>query len=198
MSASGVWCVMAARDDDLAPYAGRFATLLAEYWADPRTGRLWEGWRSRPELVPADENVSRIFQELAGTHPIADPDIRLVRDCQRTAADDAVPPVVAVTRKVDPAGILFHGLGPARAVAIPGAFGNFLLTAAECRTAWPAVQGAFSLDQGERSAVLERMETWLLSGDAPLDVEELLDGLPRIWAQALELGLGLCATTETI
>jgi hypothetical protein len=203
-----MWVLLVAPDEDLGRYQARFAALLAEHAARPDVQALWRGWLANPALVHGYtvrpdgrsrylDEPNEAFLRLGATYPIADPDLGLVRDCQNLAGDgrDAV---VIVTREVDPVAALFHGLGPARATRLPGFFGNFVLTSAECRAAEPAVGEAFGLDDQEQAAVLDRIDQWLETGDTDKPAEQILRAVPAIWGRATRLGLGVCATTEAI
>jgi hypothetical protein len=210
MSWVGIWTVMQVRDDVLQPHRARFAGLLDAHADDPEVRVALQRWRSKPELVkglrptnpgqtPAYlvlDEPSTSFHHLSSGHPIffADPD--WVYTMLAGLAEPGVEKYFVVTDRLNPTAALFHGLGPARAAALPGYFGSFLLNAAETREALPAVVQAFTLDAAEREAAVIRMRDWATMGD-DLDAEALLRDFPRVWEEAVQNGLGLCGYTET-
>lgn len=101
-----------------------------------------------------------------------------------------VEPVIVSVRKDNPVAALFHGLGPARAAALPGWAGDAVLTSDAVRRLLPAVEAAFAVTGAERARLLARIDDW--TGDQ--EPEELLDGPLRVWRDAAGAGMGLLAS----
>jgi hypothetical protein len=105
---------------------------------------------------------------------------------------------VAAMRKGDPVAALFYGLGFAAARTLPGRSGCFLLTPDEVRAAVPAASAILGMDARRRARVAARIRAWLeVSGDEPdLDVDELVDGMPRMLLRAADLGRGAVGVVQ--
>jgi hypothetical protein len=212
MSSMGVWSVVAIRDEDVRRFAPLLRPLIEAAAGDPATAERYRWWAAAPERVrgfrpsPPGSRRLELNEESESfrcipAHPLgetraADPECAVTR-CQ-DAYVRAVEPFVAVTRRCDPVAALFHGLGPARAAALPGFFGDFILSSDEAGAALPALRAALTFRPGaEREAATARMRDWLFNlGDADQEPDELFGGLLPCWEHAVRLGLGLSGVTE--
>ncbi|SDT83362.1 hypothetical protein SAMN05216371_8184 [Streptomyces sp. TLI_053] len=96
----------------------------------------------------------------------------------------------AACRKGYPAVGLAHALGPERWAALPGWFGNFVLTPGEVRSSLPAVEAALGFGPGERAAAELRLHD-VLDEVSDHDATALLDDLVPVWRRAADTGQGL-------
>ncbi|GLW70482.1 hypothetical protein Kpho02_27810 [Kitasatospora phosalacinea] len=203
MGFTGVWVVAALPDTELArlPEAdelfvppvevggertwweevherGRAGRGTRRLWEDEdadRLGRLIGGWYG--ETGPAEEFRGAVMGQLEGWGPEPEPEWFFA----------------AVARKAFPFGALAYGVGPGAVLALPGWFGEFVLTADQVRERLPEFEAALEWSGEERERVLDRLRAWLADlGDAPdHPAEELLDGPLRVarWAAARGWGL---------
>ncbi|MFB7675807.1 hypothetical protein ACFC26_30810 [Kitasatospora purpeofusca] len=112
------------------------------------------------------------------------------------AHEKAGPFLKSACRKGYPAVGLAHALGPNRFRALPGWFGNFVLTPEEVRTALPAVEAALTLlPSGRRSAEVRLRE--VLEEVSAEDADTLLDSLLPTWRRAAAEGQGLIGAQVT-
>ncbi|MFF4340238.1 hypothetical protein ACFY00_09905 [Kitasatospora sp. NPDC001540] len=199
MGYTGVWVVAALPDAELARFpkadelfvppvevegerawwealyersrAGRGARRLWEDEDADRLGRLIGGWYG--ETGPAEE-----FRE-AVMGWLEEPEPELF--------------FAGVVRKAFPFGALAYGVGPGAVLALPGWFGEFVLTADQLRARLPEFEAVLERSGEERERVLDRVRAWLADlGDAPdYPVEELLDGPLRVARRAAARGWGL-------
>lgn len=105
---------------------------------------------------------------------------------------------LAAARKGDPTAALGYALGPERMSRLPGRWGDFLLRAAEVRSALPAAEAALHLSEKQRSTVTDRIRDWMTGmADAPgHDADELVDGPLRVLRHAARQGLGAIGLTR--
>ena len=112
--------------------------------------------------------------------------------------DEPLRAIFAATPGLPTLSLLYVGLGPERALWLPGLMGNFALTHDQLAELAHAVRHAHALPPVERAAAVERMYSLLKAGNAHgFPVAHLLTGLPDLIGSALGRGLGLVGATMT-
>jgi hypothetical protein len=163
----------------------------------PETEAIWVPPRYRSRSIETDEVAQPIFALFWSAElPWSDANFFFGR--LEEPADD-LDHEVWVTRKLCPAAVLLTGLGWERVQRLPGLAGNYLLGADEVRAGLPEIEAVFALSRDEREAVLSRMGLWEETGDAgaAIDLDRMLDAIPRLHRRAAERGAGIlsCAST---
>ena len=199
MGMSSFWAVGALGAEDIAELARRAGPAIEAAAARPSAVAAWERWERDAArgggAVPvwgADgyhtEAARHLFDMVNDSAFEA-----LDRSCELHVMewwerfDPDIEPYIGAARKDNPVAALFHGLGPARAAALPGWAGDAVLTSAEVRRLLPAVEGALAVTGAERTRVLARIDDWKFDEEH----EELLDGPLRAWRNAAGAGAGL-------
>ncbi|WP_159073651.1 hypothetical protein [Streptomyces sp. RTd22] len=202
MAMSSFWTVGALGAEDIAELARRAGPAIEAAAARPSAVAAWERWERDAArgggAVPvrgADRNHTEaawhLFEMVNDSAFEA-----LSSSCELHVMEwwdrfsDNVDPFIEAYRKDNPVAALFHGLGPARAAALPGWAGDAVLTSAEVRRLLPAVEAAFAMTGAERTRVLARIDDWPSLQEEP---EELLDQPLRVWRDTAGAGMGLLA-----
>ncbi|MFD0277744.1 hypothetical protein ACFVHB_28055 [Kitasatospora sp. NPDC127111] len=202
----GMWVLAPLPDEAVADVAAVLRPPVERQRSLERTQELWQQWCAAPERVGGLRRVghgrgrtmtldadSEAFQELSGACPLAEYDQEIYAALDRLPAHWQRLALAAGCSKGYPAAALAHGLGPTRFAALPGWFGDMLLTARQVRTALPAVERALTLPPGERRAAEDRTVEWLCdSGDGhPREAAAMLDGVLPFWRAAAAEGAGV-------
>ncbi|MEU0844357.1 hypothetical protein ABZ370_33445 [Streptomyces sp. NPDC005962] len=202
MGMSSFWAVGALGAEDIGELARRAAPAIAAAAARPSAVAAWGRWERDAArgggAVPVWGADGYNTEEALHLYGMVDDSAfdALDRSCELHVMewwdrfDGDVDPFIVAVRKDNPVAALFHGLGPARAAALPGWAGDAVVTSAGVRRLLPAVEGAFALTGAERARALARIGDW--PGDQ--EPEELLDGPPRVWQDAAGAGMGLLAS----
>ncbi|MEU1800518.1 hypothetical protein [Streptomyces sp. NPDC019937] len=198
---SSFWAVGALAAEDIAELARRAAPAIAAAAARPSAIAAWGRWERdaargggavqvwRPDGYNTEEalRLYDMVNDSAFDAMDSDHELHVMEWWDRFDPD--IEPYIAAVRKDNPVAALFHGLGPARAAALPGWAGDVVLTSDEVRRLLPAVEGALAVTGAERARVLARIDDW--PGDK--EPEDILDGPLRAWRNAAGAGAGLLA-----
>ncbi|GAA3841963.1 hypothetical protein GCM10022403_087570 [Streptomyces coacervatus] len=213
MGFTSAWSISAHDDAFIAALAPRLLPLIAADRDQPLARERWDRWRREPlpdfrtwwkpfghscsreadaldsfsELTAAGDHVQKMYDGLTPEDgsPLLTDIWNLV-----TGAGDIF---VSVQSKEFALRSFFHAIGPARAAALPGWCGNFLLTAAEVRQTLPALEQALDFTPPERAKA--EAQDWL---DYHNDEESVLDGPLRMWQHAASHGHGLCGLSVLV
>ena len=173
--------------EQAARWALPFGRLLAEVADAEAVSEGMSAW-SRSDAFLSDRVQSVFWQATSDWSLFADLSAELHRD--------AAGVELVVARKLAPMAVLLPGLGWNRTRRLPGVAGLWLLDPDHVRKVAGEVERVFALSPAERSAVLDRMAQALLLGDEPdLDLDHLLDMVPRAFATATECGMGMVSCT---
>ncbi|MFH8385860.1 hypothetical protein ACH4E7_33895 [Kitasatospora sp. NPDC018058] len=184
MSITGYWVVMpvpASVIDEVVPVLGPLIAAQAASDAGRRGLERWlRGGLDLPDVLELhdlaapyllDDHLDLLF-EVWGAYEKAD---RFLK---------------SACRKGYPAIGMAYALGPERFSAVPGWFGDFVLTPHEVRAALPAVEAALALDPAERAAADRRLHE-LLDEASEENAAALFDDLVPTWRRAADTGQGL-------
>ncbi|MCX4755172.1 hypothetical protein [Kitasatospora purpeofusca] len=190
MSFTGFWVVM--------PVPASVVEEVAPVLAPPIEHRRTSGPARRAMERWAGGGPDGLDMPLL--HDLASPDLLddhldLLFDVWEAHAN-AGPFLKSACRKGYPAVGLAHALGPDRFRALPGWFGNFVLTRDQVRTTLPAVEAALTLLPSERRSAEVRLREVLEEVSAE-DADTLLDSPLPTWRRAAAAGQGLTGAQVT-
>lgn len=94
-------------------------------------------------------------------------------------------------RKAAPAAAFYYALGAVDAARMPGSFGDFLVTADEAAAVLPRIEPIIA---GERHESLVEMVGLWLDVIEP-EARETVDGVLRVFREAVDRGLGVAAVS---
>ena len=182
-----IWAVSAIDASAEQRWAPVWSELFDGYASREDLRDKWQSWLDQPE---PDASFAELFSAVAhgGWRQLHD----FLNDC---ASEDLTD--VHVTRGLPATEALFHAIGPARARLLPGFLGNFILPASQLASALPGIRAAFTFAPDERSQVRARMDE-ALADCAPLDVDDVLDTLPRRATWAADRAMGLTSVSQAI
>ncbi|MFD0260146.1 hypothetical protein ACFVH7_17935 [Kitasatospora indigofera] len=184
MSFTGLWVVMpvpAVLAGELAPVLGPTIEAQAASSPGPKAATRW--WQGGAGTVDSGDLHDLAAPFLLDDH--LDELYEVWGDYEH-----AGPFLKSACRKGYPASGLAWALGPRRFGALPGWFGNFVLSPDEVCSALPAVEAALALDTMERTAVEVRLSR-LLEEASDDDTAALLDDLVPVWRRAADTGQSL-------
>ncbi|MER7708082.1 hypothetical protein ABTX81_34990 [Kitasatospora sp. NPDC097605] len=186
MSFHGLWCLLPVRADTVERYAPELLPAIEAEAASAESAALLRRWR-------AAGSTEEIRDDLVGSAAPAALDtlIHRVYEAWEHGRVDALPRLVVSARKGYPAAALAYALGPERFAALPGWFGDLVLSPEEVRRTLPAVGCAFTWTARERHEAALRLAAALRDESDPADIDALLDGVPPVWRAAADAGLGL-------
>ncbi|WP_434594549.1 hypothetical protein [Streptomyces sp. A5-4] len=213
MSTTGLWVIGAVPDAEVAALPGRFAHLPGEWHTPPgyaETLRWWLSGGDREPFFTLDPDdpqtllatpAARRFAEFTDSGGPSAPAVDAMREASLDLVRGAVEgsrPFTAAARGAGPAAALCYGLGAEAAAALPGWFGDFLLTADAVRGVLPQVEAVLGVSGHRRTEVLARIEAWLrgIGGGDGGDAAELLDGPVRVLREAAAVGAGAVGVTR--
>ncbi len=176
--------------EQAARWKPRFDALVGEVAAADAVTAGLQLWASSAESFLSDI-VQGVFW-----HAMAEWDFLADLTQEFAAASDAVE--ILVSRKLAPMAVLMTGLGWERARGLPGIAGLWLVDPHGARASAGNVEDAFTLTTSERGEVLRRMAQALALGDADIDLDGLLDMVPRTFTAAVAQGHGLVCCSGVV
>ncbi len=172
-----MWFLIPAPAEAVERHGPRLRGALAAHAAEPGNRELRRRWE-REGLGPEELEclaVGPLGEDLDALYAAWE-------DCGK-----AGPYAAVSARNRYPVLGVAHGLGPERMAALPGWFGDVVLTPEELRASLPAVEAVFDLDGAARAAAEERAVE-VLRSDCPGD---LFDVAVPVWRAAAAAGHGL-------
>ena len=198
MSFNGYWFVTLASDEQIRAWRERYADEFAK--STPRRAEAMAWWTNLGDdafLEPDDRGgwqmteASRGFVDLfwdAVSDELVDEVLEVVSEVGESGY--CCPGV----RKAAPAAAFYNALGVGPAARMPGCLGEFLITAEEAAAALPEVEQI--LADTRREELIERVGRWLGEGEMD-DPVEIVDGVLRVFREAVARGLGIAALSAS-
>ncbi len=188
MSFDGFWMITLTSPESIDPMQ-RVLDALTRKPLHPDVKKVLAGWREdgKPELdvsghphrdIPWHNDFLVPFVHLTPGPSKLDMDALNASECVNWLS----------LNRTAPSAVLFYGLGRERALKLPGFYGNMLVRPEAVRKARRLVEAAHEMDRAEFVGRAEKM----LSSEGGR-VEELLDALPKAFAQAEKKKAGVFA-----
>lgn len=214
MAVTGFWYLRPAADDEVATLRPGIDSFVERFERDVSIQEVmaaWKGWPARVHGFDHNRQLDRVNRLFLGAFLAATPGENVFYACSRDDLDhvtwdvgrDTAPryceALFAHTERFPPLSLLFVGLGPERSSWLPGALGNFALTAAELRELSDRMRHAHSLAPAERADAIKRMNVWLEVGSAyGFNTAHMLEAIPAVIGPAITAGKGLVSVTVSM
>lgn len=211
MAVTGFWYARSADDDEVEALRESIDSFAGRVEADRGVQEVmaaWRGWPGRVHGLDREGRLDRLNRLFLGAFLAAHPGENTFYACSRDDIDSTTwdvgrehapsrcEAVFAHTERFPPMSLLFVGLGPERSARLPGAMGNFALTAGELDRHADRIRHAHALAPAERADAIKRMNGWLEVGSAPgFSTGQVLEALPAVIGPALNAGKGLVSVT---
>ncbi|MFJ9455392.1 hypothetical protein ACIRST_09960 [Kitasatospora sp. NPDC101447] len=186
MGFSGMFCLVPLKAEAALRYAPELGPAIEAEAALPASRDLLRWWQ---EKGSTGETMDR-FVDAAGPS-VLDERICLVYAAWERGHDASLPHLGVCIRKRHPAAALAFALGPLRCSALPGWFGDVILTPEDVVRTLPAVERAFTWTTEARRRAELLLSAALGTEGSQEDIDTLLDGIPPVWRAAAEAGRGL-------
>jgi hypothetical protein len=214
MAVTGFWYLRHATDDEVLRLRPSIDSFVERVRADRGIQEVmsaWSGWPARIHGFDHNRQLDRVNRLFLGAFLAATPGENAFYACSRDDIDDLTwdigreeapeecEALFAHAERFPPISLLFVGLGPERASWLPGAMGNFALTAAELEECAHRMRHAHAFAPAERADAAKRMNTWLEVGSAyGFNTGHMLEAIPAVLGPALSAGKGLVSVTVSM
>ncbi len=214
MAVTGFWYLRQAADEEVATLRHGIDSFVERVGRDVSIQEVmaaWKGWPARVHGFDHNRQLDRVNRLFLGAFLAATPGEDMFYACSRDDLDHVTWDVgrelqpqhcealFAHTERFPPLSLLFLGLGPERASWLPGALGNFALTAAELVELGGRMRHAHALAPAERADAIKRMNVWLEVGSAyGFNTGHILEAIPAVIGPAITAGMGLVSVTVSM